>query len=333
MNFEWFNKEWLLITPCCLILVMAAAHFIEARKRSLCRIFSNQNLIHSEASRSHRFFIWLCYALTLTFICLSLAEPRYGIETREISHKGRDIVFLLDVSKSMLASDITPTRLKRAKADIADGVKQMQGHRLGLIAFAGVPKEVCPLTYDYFHFIRRLKDVSPDSVKKGGTNIGDAIGRALRLIEAGAKLGNYKDLILITDGQDLEGFYEEIAKKAGKLKTSIYTVGIGQSSKTSIRLADGTYLKSKGKIVETALNPEPLQLISQLSGGGFYQNLAANPNWLGNILKFINQKDTTERKMDHQERKIPRYHIFLCFAFIFCSIALLIPDRKRRIKS
>lgn len=330
MSLEWQHPIWIFIAAGALFGLMGIAHFYEAWIRKASRIFSNSNLSYSEPSRMARFIKWLFLSLAFTFLCLSIAEPRYGIELQEVSHKGRDIVFILDVSKSMLATDIAPTRLKRAKADIADGIKSISGHRVGLIAFAGQPKEISPLTWDYYHVIRRLKKVTPASVRKGGTNIFDALNQALDLIESGAKLGNYKDIILITDGQDLTGFYEEAAKRAGKLGVSIYTVGIGQSSGTSIRLADGSFLKSEGKVVETALDPEPLKTISQLSAGGFYQNLAIHHNWLSNIFKVIDAKESNQSKAEKQSRKIPRYYIFVSLALFFLCLSFLVPDRRKR---
>ncbi len=329
MNYEWSQPLWLFIAFGIGIFIMGFAHFYEAHLRKKARYFSNAGLNYSEPSRLARFYKWLSFAIAIGLLCVCLAEPRYGIELNEVSHKGRDIVFILDVSKSMLATDITPTRLKRAKADIIDGIKKINGHRIGLIVFAGQPKEISPLTWDYSHLIRRLKKVSPDSVRKGGTNILDALNKAIDLIEAGAKLGNYKDLILITDGQDLMGYYEQAAKRAGKLGASIYTVGIGQSENTSIRLADGTYLKSEGKVVETALDPEPLQEISQLSADGFYQNLAVSHDWLDKILKVIDSKKSNKSKKEKQSRKIPRYYLFLIFSLFFLCVSALIPDRRR----
>lgn len=330
MSFEWLYYHWFAIAALAFLASMALAHFNEASKRKHTRIFSLEDIGASEASRKRRLFIWLFRSLAIMMCAISLAEPRFGVEIREISRKGRDLVFVLDVSKSMLASDVAPNRLKRAKADIIEGVRQMTGHRLGLIAFAGSPKEVCPLTYDYYHFINRLKDITPDSIPLGGTNIGDALRKALDLIESGVRLGNYKDVVLITDGQDLEGFYEEVAKEAGVLGVSVYTIGIGQAEETDIRLADGTYLKNDGKVVKTALNPEPLQVISQMSGGGFYQNLIVSPKWLDKILQHIEAKEQARTEMDKQERKIPRYYIFLSLALCFLSISFLIPERRKQ---
>ena len=327
MNVDWGYGNWLLLAVLAALGTMVAAHFIETHYRNMARVFSTQHLSQSEPSRLRRFWKWFCLASALTLLCLAIADPRYGLELQSVSRSGRDVVFVLDVSKSMLATDITPSRLKRAKADIIDGLKDLSGHRVGLIVFAGDAKEICPLTYDHSHFIQRLRDVGPDSIPRGGTNIGDALRMALDLIEAGANLGHHRDLILITDGQDLTGYYEEVAKRAATKKISIYTLGIGQPDPTSIRLADGTYLESEGKMVETALNPEPHQLISRYSADGFYQNLATTPTWLQNITKVIESKEFSRRNESQQQRKTPRYAPILLLAMLFLALSVVLPDR------
>ena len=330
MKLDWEYGHWLIIAPLSLLVILACAHVLEGRYRTLARQFSTSHLSHGEPSRLKRFWKWLFFAMAVALLSLSLADPRYGLELISVSRSGRDIVFVLDVSKSMLATDITPSRLKRAKDDIIDGLKDLKGHRLGLIVFAGESKEICPLTYDQVHFIRRLREVGPESVPRGGTNIGDALRMAMDLMESGANLGNHRDLILITDGQDLTGYFEEVAKTAGVKKVSIYTLGIGQPNPTSIRLADGTFLKSGDKIVETALNAEPLKQISLLSAGGFYQNLSTTPQWLPNISKVIESKEFTSRDKEQEQRKTPRYGYFLLAAMFFLALSVVLPDRRKK---
>lgn len=327
---EWNSPVWLLAAAAALPLLALSGHLVEARKRNLCRLFSTaSSLAYAEPSAGRRLFRWTLMAASAGLLCLGLADPRYGVEIREIFHRGRDIVFVLDVSRSMLATDIAPSRMLRAKYDIAEQAARVQGHRLGLIVFAGNNKELCPLTYDYHHFVRCLKGAEPSSVVRGGTNLGDAIRRAMALIEAGARLGNYKDIVLITDGQDLEGFYEEAAREAGKKGISIYTVGIGQSAETAIRLSDGSYVMHDGKKVMTALNPEPLLLVSSLSGGT-YHNLAASPDWVSRILDDIERKEQSFSPLERRERKTPRFHYFVGLALALWAAAAMLGDRPGR---
>lgn len=328
MDVNWLNPPFLILAPVLLLLVGLAGWAFESRKQKLSRLFSSaDNFRFSAPSPVLRRVRWAFFAVAAALFCLALAEPRYGIEMRSVVHKGRDIVFLLDVSKSMLAKDIAPSRLERAKADILDALPSMTGHRIALIAFAGRSKEVCPLTFDHGHFSERLKKLEPGDVSLGGTDIGIALSAALATVNKGARIGNQKDFILVTDGHDLSGYYQEAAGKAGEMKVTVYTVGIGLSDEVPIQLPGGEYQRYEGEIVKTALNADPLREIATLSGDGFYQNLAASPDWLSNILRDINRKEQGELQEDKRERMIPRYRIPLAFALFFWCLSVLLPDR------
>ncbi len=330
MSLEWLVPLWMLLAGVAflgglaLFLVAAARGAVRARRFSE-RSGSAGLLLNPR----RRFQKGLLVSLMLGLAALALADPRYGVEVRQVSHRGRDVVFVLDVSKSMLATDVAPNRLKRARLDILDSLPRLAGHRLGLIAFAGRPKEICPLTHDHRHFVARLQQAGPETVPVGGTNIGDALRKALDLIEQGGRLGRYKDVVLITDGQDLGGFYEEAAKKAGELGVAVYTVGIGLEDPAHIPLEDGTFLTHEGKEVTTALNPEPLQLISNYSAGGFYSNLSSNPRWMQDLLARIEKKEMADLGSFKDERKIPRYQWILGAGLLLWAAGTLLSERSR----
>jgi Ca-activated chloride channel family protein len=146
--------------------------------------------------------------------CLVLALMQTAIqEWQEVQRQGRDLMILLDVSRSMLAEDVVPSRLARAKSDITDLLQVLQqegGHRLGLVVFAGQASLQCPLTLDYAFFLQQLNQAGPHTVTRGGTLIGDAIRKALSAF--GPLANNYKDIILITDGEDHDSFPLEAAR-------------------------------------------------------------------------------------------------------------------------
>ena len=139
--------------------------------------------------------------LGIGFIAVGLARPGWNPEAETIERRGRDVVFLLDVSRSMLAEDLAPNRLERAKLAIQDAVEGLQGDRVGLVIFAGHALVKCPLTHDYGFFKLMLEDVSTESISRGGTMIGDAIRKTLEEV-FDEQFKQYKDLILITDGED-----------------------------------------------------------------------------------------------------------------------------------
>src|SRR5919205_1084952 len=173
------------------------------------------------AALAYAHLLWLLPALLALYI-YAFARKRRGLA------EFMDVV--LTVSRSMLAEDVVPNRLARAKSDIKDLVQVLQkegGHRLGLVVFAGQASLQCPLTLDYGFFLQQLNQVGPHTVTRGGTLIGDAIRKALSAF--GPLANNYKDIILITDGEDHDSFPLEAAKAAAAEQVSLYTIGMGDA--------------------------------------------------------------------------------------------------------
>jgi len=134
--------------------------------------------------------------------------------------RGRDLIIALDVSRSMLAQDVHPNRLQRAKADIQDLLRELRGDRAALIAFRGKAVQLCPLTTDYAYLEQALAEVSPESAPRGETDIGDAVTKALEAFESDA--GAYQAIILISDGEDLAGRIKAAAESARKRHRNFY---------------------------------------------------------------------------------------------------------------
>ena len=150
---------------------------------------------------------WKLGLLLFSFVFLILActRPGWNPSPKSIQRKGRDVVFLLDVSKSMLAEDLAPNRLQRAKLAILDCIERLQGDRVAVVAFAGTAVVKCPLTLDYGYFRMMLESVTTDSVSRGGTLIGDALRKTLEDVFDDQER-QFKDIILITDGEDHDSF-------------------------------------------------------------------------------------------------------------------------------
>jgi Ca-activated chloride channel family protein len=184
------------------------------------------------------------------------------VESREAS---AEIMFVLDVSKSMLAEDAAPSRLERAKAEIRDLVRLLAGHRLGLIAFAGRSSVVCPLTPDHGFFRLVLDSVSTGTVTRGGTRIGDALRRA---VEGFAPGGAAKAIVLVTDGEDHESYPLEAAKEAREHGVRVIAIGFGSEEGSEILVTDpktgerGPLRDRAGKPVRSRLDGETLRKIA-----------------------------------------------------------------------
>jgi Ca-activated chloride channel family protein len=187
------------------------------------------------------------------------------------SRASADVIFVLDTSRSMLANDTPPTRFTRAKAEIGQLVDRLEGHRVGLVAFAGRAVPACPLTPDHSFFRTALATVDTRSAGRGGTKIGEAIKVALRSFPSGpgAKL-----IVLITDGDDQDPYSEEAAKAARDAGVKIVAVGLGSEAGSQITLTDPrtgakTTLMHEGKPVISKLNGEQLRKVALITEGAY----------------------------------------------------------------
>ena len=172
LAIERLNLLWLI--PALIAAIVYAAH---ARKKALERFADVELLerISATVNRGRRNWKSVLAVIAFGFVVLGLARPAWNPVEEEVQRRGRDVVFLLDVSRSMLAEDLAPNRLERAKLAILDSVERLRGDRVALVVFAGNAVVKCPLTHDYGFFRMALEDVSPESVSRGGTLIGDAI--------------------------------------------------------------------------------------------------------------------------------------------------------------
>lgn len=212
----------------------------------------------------------LVFASMLAAI-VALMQPRATGETETLpgSRSSADVMFVLDTSRSMLAEDVAPTRLDRAKAEIGKLVDLLDGHRVGLVAFAGRAARMCPLTPDHSFFRTALSTVDTRSAGKGGTRVGEAIKTALRGFpsEPGAKL-----MVLITDADDQDPYSEEAAKAARDAGVHIVAIGFGSEEGSTITLVDPTtkartLLVHDGKPVISKLNADLLRKVALATEG------------------------------------------------------------------
>jgi Ca-activated chloride channel family protein len=211
---------------------------------------------------------------TFGFGIVALMQPqtRGGEEIVTSGRVSADIMVVLDVSRSMLAEDAAPTRLARAKADIATMLGQLAGHRVGLVAFAGRAVVLCPLTPDYGFFRMILRGADPKSVARGGTHIGDALRKAIAAFGDGA---GSRLILLITDGEDHGAYALEVAKEARAAGIRIVAIGFGSETGSEITLVDPeTGAKSlltdrDGQVVKSRLDGELLRTIALETEGAY----------------------------------------------------------------
>jgi len=283
--------------------------------------------------------VWKAFflILSLSLIIFALSRPAWNPKPRVVKRRGRDIVFLLDVSKSMLATDLKPNRLERAKLAIKDMVDRLRGDRVGLVVFAGSAVVKCPLTLDYGFFKMMLDDVGVESVSRGGTMIGDAVRKALD--EAfDDQVKKYKDIILITDGEDHDSFPVQAAEEAGKRGVRIIAIGLGdenQGSRIPITDEKGNrvFLKYKGREVWTRLDAATLRKMVNATPGGRYLNVATGTIDLGDVyMKLIAGEEKREIESKTVKLYEEKFQIFIALAFLFLSVEMVLSDRRRGVR-
>jgi len=308
-----------------------------SKKRKALEMFIEAGLldrIHISADKSKKYFKAVLILLSLAFIIFALTRPSWNPKPEKIERKGRDIVFLLDVSKSMLAEDLVPNRLERAKLAISDCVDQLMGDRVALVAFAGTAAIKCPLTQDYGFFKMMLKSISTDSIARGGTMMGDAIRLLINdVFDDQAK--EYKDIVLITDGEDHDSFPVEAAKKAGEKGMRLIAIGLGDENEGKRipiinERGEKTFLKYNDKEVWSRLDADTLRKMVNVTPGGKYFNVATGTIDLGTVYRqLIAGAEKKELESETIKRYEEKFQIFLSIAFLFLCVEFVVSDRKR----
>lgn len=328
------NIYWLYaFIPVFFILLLGFRYSQKKRKmffESLIAPNLQESLISTYSARRYLLKSVL-FLFSIFFFFIALAQPRWGYTLHEQKSKGTDILFALDVSKSMLAEDVKPNRLEKAKFSILDFIKKLDGSRFGLIAFAGTAFLQCPLTLDYSAFRESLEQADPSIIYRGGTDIGLAIRTAEPVF---AKEDNFKILILITDGEDLEESGIAAANAAAKENIKIYTVGVGTIQGELIPVKDKNdghdYLRdSEGKIVKTKLDESTLRKIAEETGG-FYVPLGQRGEGLDQIYYAV-LKDIPKQDLSSNMKQVPieRFQWPLGIGFLLLCIETILSTRKK----
>ncbi len=252
---------------------------------------------------------------------VALAGPRFGTQYEEIVPRGSDLYVLIDVSRSMLATDVPPSRLARAKADVAALVNRLNGERVGLIAFAGQAVVKCPLTVDYDAFRRSLDELDPASAPRGGTAIGDAIRKALEVFHARAERD--QAMLLITDGDDQQSYPLEAAAVAAERHVTIFTVGLGDADQGA-RVPQGadsaSFVEYQGQQVWSKLDGSLLKEIA-LKTNGVYVPVGTRAYDLGELyVDHLQGRRGGDGANQRRIRRSERFQTFLALA-LFALLA------------
>jgi len=272
------------------------------------------------------------FLAAVALLCAALAGPQWGYRWVEISRRGNEIVFAIDTSRSMSTPDVKPDRLTRAKLAIDDFASHLDGDAAGIVAFAGRAFLVCPVTLDYGAFHESLGAIDTNTIARGGTDISRAIQEAQVALRR--RPGSDKILILVTDGEDLEGNALVAAQTAAQQDgLKIYTVGVGTVAGDLIpvpRELGGGFVKDEtGAFVKSRLDEAALQAIAAATGG-IYVPLGAQGEGVERIFATI-FGSLAKHDIEFRQRKIyiERYQWPLAASFGMLLAGLLIGTRRR----
>jgi len=303
-NPQAFYLLWLL--P----LIAGALHLFYHHRFSMMKRFVEGHLIDELAEGFSLKFYRLKAVLILVAFALmvaALARPQWGYHIQPVKRHGLDIMVVVDVSKSMLTQDVLPSRLERSKLAIRDLMMKLGGSdHIGLIAFAGDAMIMCPFTYDYNGFLLSLDDLGPDSIPRGGTDIGAAIDEATKAYQN--MPDSDKAVVLITDGEEEEGDAISAAQRARAKGIHIFTVGVGTKAGDLIQItnADGQteFLKdAQGNVVKSHLNENLLEQIAYITGGAYVRSSATEFG-----LDYLYDRQLSKLKKHDEETKTTRLY-------------------------
>ncbi len=335
-QWQFAHPQWLMFAWSAPIIAFLIVLFglRTARKQ---RLIADERMIDAIMGTPRRWNTWLhagiSFIVTLTLV-IAIAQPQSDPREVDVESRGRDVVFLVDVSRSMLARDVAPNRLEKSKLWINDLVDELGNDRVGLVAFAGSSAVLSPLTNDRLFFKLALEELAPASVLVGGTNIGDAIRKTMDMVFvdlAEDTQNNFRDIVLISDGEDQDSLPLEAARLAGSEGVRIIAIGIGSDIGAAVPW-DEDSTTPRNQVVRSKLESGTLKAIAAASPGGVYLEVGTGTVDLAQVYQdLISSADQRTIETSSQIQFTERFMYFLAAALILILIdVLLVPSGTRR---
>ncbi|MBK1877724.1 vWA domain-containing protein [Pelagicoccus mobilis] len=325
MNIDWANEEWLwgLAFPALLF-----AWSIFHRSRTSARRKGSQaqwatagfsGIKKSSSSRIHPPKAFLCSALAL--LVVSIAQPRWGTEKTITFERSREVIIAMDLSKSMLADDIKPNRLERAKLVVESMLETLQGESVGLIVFAGTAFLQSPMSPDYQILRGFLKDINPTYIPQGGTNYEAMLNTALDSFEQSDGMAD-RFLIVISDGESLESNWKAKARELKEENVRAICLGFGTQSGSFIPDGEGGYLKDpNGAVVLSKLEANTLKQLANMTDG-VYKEASLWVDLAQLVEDTVKSGEAALKEREKENTLVERYHYFLAPGLILLLISL-----------
>lgn len=332
--FRFEHSEYLTFL---LIIPVLAAIFVFQffkRKRDLRKIGDPQliSTLMPEYSQFRRGLKAVLLLIALALIILAIAGPQFGSKLTKVKHEGIEIIVALDVSNSMMAEDIQPNRLERAKQELTKLMDKLQNDRFGLIVFAGNAYTQIPITNDYLSAKMFLSGINTNMVSRQGTDIEAAIELGIKSFSTTSKAS--KAIIIISDGENHEGDVQAACKKAVDSGIKVFTIGMGLPQGARIPVKEDSFNQDfrrdkDGNFIITQLNEQMLSDIAQAGGGNYYR--ANSPGMgLSSMLTQLRKLDKTEMESKTYSDFEEQFPIFIWFALGILILDYILLSRKNK---
>ena len=333
---DWLHPTYLWTVAAGPALAAILFMWAAQKRREAIRRFGLRNtVIRLTPEISPRRRRWKATIVTcaIALLALALAGPRFGTQLRDVKREGVDLVIALDVSTSMLAEDVAPNRLDRAKNEIRKLLDELRGDRIGLVIFAGDAFLQCPLTTDY-SAVRLFLDVAgPEAIAVPGTDFGAALHMAVQAFDIPAESPDdtrSRALLFVSDGENHVADVEELADMARNENIVMYAAGVGETDGSPIPIYQngrriGFRENADGDIVSTRLEENGLR---QLSDGGAYFRIARTSSSLSKITEALERLEKSEFAQEEFEEYEEKFQWPLALALLLLLIERSIPDRR-----
>jgi Ca-activated chloride channel family protein len=340
MNFAAFHftePGWLWLAAVSpVLLALLHRHAARKRRQQLAQMASSHFVEQLSASHSpgRRRFKEFLLLLALALAGLTLARPQWGSTETAQAFVGDDVVFVLDCSHSMTATDVLPSRMQRAKFALLDFVRRQCHGRVGLVTFAGSAFLQCPLTFDADAFEETLLSIDEKTIPVPGTDLGRALGEASRALDKNARR---KVIVLVTDGEDLEKSGVTAARRLATNGVVVFTIGVGTPAGKEIQTLNPAgqpelVRDAHGEIVRSRLDETTLREIAQATGGRYFP-LGMRGDGLRQIRPALHALDTATGGRTSARRGVDRYYVPLAVMLALLTAEPLFGTRRKRSKA
>ena len=330
-----FDNPYFLYLILIIPLVIVINWFYMSWRKRIQKTFSNKELLDNISPNRSNFKLNLKLVLEsfiILFLCLALANPKIGTELKSINREGVDIVFAIDVSKSMLAEDVAPNRLMRSKRIISEVINSLSTDRVGIVAYAAQAIPQVPLTTDFASVKNFLQIIDTDMLSSQGTSIDSALNLSVNFFDQNSETNRV--LILISDGEDHDDIPNSITNLITENNINLITIGVGQESGTTIPIKiNGTvdsYKKdSNGDVVITKRNSDILLKIADSSKGEYIDG-----NITDQALEIIKTKLDKIDKSEFESSQFVEYkqqfQVFILLSLLFIISDIFIFQTKTK---